>query len=277
VGMKLALHDYYPFGVEQTSLLQEALEHGFDRPEPLKFTSHERDFTSGTITENTNYLDYMHARYYTSNYGRFLSPDRVLGSPRSPQSWNRYAYGVNNPVNLTDPAGLSPCPPRECPQPTPGYFDFLYESWLWSQQGPSAARRLLDARAARQFYAGLIHDETNAYRERVSDWEEVWAKCEMGDCSGVEVKGGTVMIGGVGALPKLTGMTKHALNQAISRDGTGVAAKAIADTLKNPVAVRAMSDGTTRIVGRHATVVVNELFRMVTVWARSSAGWRILP
>lgn len=33
--------------------------------------------------------------------------DPVLGSPGSPQSWNRYAYAFNDPVNYFDPGGRS--------------------------------------------------------------------------------------------------------------------------------------------------------------------------
>jgi len=47
-------------------------------------------------------------RYYSSAIGRFLSPDpyRASGGPASPQSWNRYTYVLNDPVNHRDPAGL---------------------------------------------------------------------------------------------------------------------------------------------------------------------------
>jgi hypothetical protein len=45
-------------------------------------------------------------RFYRSNQGRFLSPDPVTGDLLNPQSWNRYAYVLNNPANLTDPLGL---------------------------------------------------------------------------------------------------------------------------------------------------------------------------
>lgn len=40
--------------------------------------------------------------------GRFVSPDPLLssGKPSVPQSWNRYTYCLNNPLNLTDPSGL---------------------------------------------------------------------------------------------------------------------------------------------------------------------------
>ena len=32
----------------------------------------------------------------------------------SPQSWNRYLYVENNPVNLIDPSGLKTCFEAEC-------------------------------------------------------------------------------------------------------------------------------------------------------------------
>jgi RHS repeat-associated protein len=51
-------------------------------------------------------LYYLRARYYDPATGRFLSRDPFLGFPASPQSQNRYAYNVDDPVNLTDPYGL---------------------------------------------------------------------------------------------------------------------------------------------------------------------------
>ncbi len=45
------------------------------------------------------------ARYYDSSMGRFCSADPVGGQPGDPQSWNRYPYARNDPVNLTDPSG----------------------------------------------------------------------------------------------------------------------------------------------------------------------------
>jgi hypothetical protein len=38
--------------------------------------------------------------------GRFMSPDPIAGNVMNPQSWNRYAYVLNNPVRFTDPHGL---------------------------------------------------------------------------------------------------------------------------------------------------------------------------
>src|SRR5262249_15468976 len=45
-------------------------------------------------------------RYHNSALARWMSADPVSGNVFNPQSWNRYAYGLNNPSNLVDPAGL---------------------------------------------------------------------------------------------------------------------------------------------------------------------------
>jgi RHS repeat-associated protein len=62
------------------------------------FTSYERDAESGN--------DYAVFRYNVNRLGRFASPDPLGGSPSDPQSLDRYAYVLNDPVNLVDPLGL---------------------------------------------------------------------------------------------------------------------------------------------------------------------------
>lgn len=59
--------------------------------------------------------------------GRFTSADPLLvsGRPGSPQSWNRYAYVMNNPGRLVDPTGMETLPvvdsdeDQQTPQQTP--------------------------------------------------------------------------------------------------------------------------------------------------------------
>jgi len=48
---------------------------------------------------------YYGARYYDPALGMFLSPDTVVPEPGNPQSLNRYAYVLNNPLRYTDPTG----------------------------------------------------------------------------------------------------------------------------------------------------------------------------
>ena len=47
----------------------------------------------------------MNARYYMPEVGRFISPDTIVPEPGNPQSFNRYAYALNNPIKYNDPSG----------------------------------------------------------------------------------------------------------------------------------------------------------------------------
>jgi len=104
---ELGRHDYFPFGNEQTSMTQESVN--FDqRPEPAKFAGHQRHYLSYWNIENTDTLDYMHARFYNPTLGRFLSVDPAMDLEEimhEPQLWNRYSYVGNNPMKFTDPDG----------------------------------------------------------------------------------------------------------------------------------------------------------------------------
>jgi RHS repeat-associated protein len=64
------------------------------------YTGHEYDEKSGLIN--------MSARWYNSSNGRFITQDTYQGDIYTPQSLNRYAYVMNNPVNMWDPTGHVP-------------------------------------------------------------------------------------------------------------------------------------------------------------------------
>jgi RHS repeat-associated protein len=70
---------------------------------PEAFIGQDGDFTLGASTY------YFPERQYRSSQGRWLSPDPAgsgAADPSNPQSWNRYAYVLNNPLRATDPDGL---------------------------------------------------------------------------------------------------------------------------------------------------------------------------
>jgi RHS repeat-associated protein len=100
-GRVVSRHDYAPYGEE---LFQGRTGEYQQDSVRQQFTGQERDKESG--------LDYFDARYYSSTQGRFTSIDPLAASglPGRPQSWNRYAYVLNNPLNLVDPTGMVDCP-----------------------------------------------------------------------------------------------------------------------------------------------------------------------
>lgn len=75
----------------------------------LSFTDEHQDTVNGGWT--TNLYDFM-LREYRTAHGRWTSPDPVgLGAvdPTNPQSWNRYAYVLNNPLAMIDLLGDDGC------------------------------------------------------------------------------------------------------------------------------------------------------------------------
>ncbi len=102
-GDVVSRRDFFPFGEEidanassgRAGIAEYNEETGF----PQLFTGKERDEESG--------LDYFGARYMSSAWGRFTSPDEPFADQdeSDPQSWNLYSYVRNNPLIFTDPTG----------------------------------------------------------------------------------------------------------------------------------------------------------------------------
>ena len=65
----------------------------------MKFATYTRDSSTG--------LDYADQRFYTSQFGRFMSADRFNRAPKvnDSGSWNKYSYTSGDPVNRVDRQG----------------------------------------------------------------------------------------------------------------------------------------------------------------------------
>jgi RHS repeat-associated protein len=65
----------------------------------IKFATYTRDSSTG--------LDYADQRFYTSQFGRFMSADRshLNVGLNVPGSWNKYSYVNGDPINGYDPTG----------------------------------------------------------------------------------------------------------------------------------------------------------------------------
>jgi len=92
--------DYWPFGMEigtaDTAVRTAGLGFVMDGRMRVKFTGQGRDEGTG--------LDYFGARYMSGAMGRFVSADAPFADQfvENPQSWNRYSYVRNNPLNAVD-------------------------------------------------------------------------------------------------------------------------------------------------------------------------------
>jgi len=74
----------------------------------VSFTGQETDTTPATANGTTPAMYDFLLRKYSPTQSRWLSPDPAglaAVDMTNPQSWNRYAYALNNPMALIDPFG----------------------------------------------------------------------------------------------------------------------------------------------------------------------------
>ncbi|HYC61224.1 MAG TPA: RHS repeat-associated core domain-containing protein [Thermoanaerobaculia bacterium] len=182
-------HDYLPFGEEiSTGVNGRTASRGYATFDGVRqqFTGYERDHEIS--------LDYARARYYANAQGRFISVDPLMasGQPRTPQSWNRYAYVTNNPLRWTDPSGLSREDPQDgtAPQPIdqePG----KYSTPIYDEEGNIVGWDCDDRCAQREEHDRFVHDLSilteflRAAFERTMPFAEAWFKATVdGDFDG---------------------------------------------------------------------------------------------
>lgn len=104
-GNVIARRDFMPFGEELRAGIggrSESLKYSTIGSDNIRkrFTGYDKDDETG--------LDFAEARMYQNKHGRFTAPDPLLASASAlnPQTYNRYTYTGNNPINYTDPDGL---------------------------------------------------------------------------------------------------------------------------------------------------------------------------
>lgn len=92
-GFKKELIEYEPFG-------QESRHEKYGSSEEVAWY-----YFTGKKTDDESGLIYFGARYYDPSLGRFITPDTIVQAASNPQTFNRYTYCNNNPVNYVDPDG----------------------------------------------------------------------------------------------------------------------------------------------------------------------------
>jgi RHS repeat-associated protein len=183
---------------------------------------------------------YLRARYFDPASGQFLSRDAAVSVTRSP-----YGYVSGNPLNATDPSGLGGVDDAELQGGVPVFGISEVEAEMAQRDAIGEARSMQEDAQA-QAEADAATYEANSAEE-----------CAQAS-----------------AQAEIRGYTRHGLNQAISREGVGVAPRAIYDAVNNPLKVVPQGNGTTMYVGSDATVVLNESGQVVTTWPNNSSGFR---
>ena len=94
-------------------------------------------YNAESYNPNTG-LEFLRARYYNANQGRFFQEDTYLGDITDPLTLNRYAYVKNSPLNYVDPSGHDPRDEFDSPSnylPNEGDIEFLgpelYEKFVY--------------------------------------------------------------------------------------------------------------------------------------------------
>ena len=91
-GGKFAEQRYHPWGDTRFS--------SGTTPTARRYTGQIEDAAIG--------LYFYNARYYDPLLGRFIQADTIIPNPANPQSLNRYAYVLNNPLKYVDYNGHNP-------------------------------------------------------------------------------------------------------------------------------------------------------------------------
>lgn len=92
LGTAIGSFEYYPYGEPKFAYGCHASNEGF----------------AGKTFDAESSLQYFDARFLSNNLSRFTSCDPLVASGKSdsPQSWNRYSYTQNSPLNFVDPNGM---------------------------------------------------------------------------------------------------------------------------------------------------------------------------
>ncbi len=103
-------------------------------------SSQEKRFAKLQHRDSETSLDPTRFRMFSSTQGRWLSPDpagKRAAKPANPQSWNRYAYVLNNACNGVDPLGLfapGPCLDPNAPGCGDPFLDLFFLQILFEDR-----------------------------------------------------------------------------------------------------------------------------------------------
>ena len=145
---------------------------------------------AGEHTDQTG-LQFLRARYYSSQLGRFLTRDTYPGTPLQPASLNIYSYGLNNPVLYNDPSGHYVCAgynekwgAQTCYDKVNGWLDYLYK--YGGDEGESLVKQFMEADGK---YPVRIEFVSSVPGGAVAQANPLYNMIKVSLNSGIDVKG----------------------------------------------------------------------------------------
>ena len=280
-GNSVASYTYDPYGklLTATGTLAEK--------NPLRYRGYYYDSETGFY--------YVSSRYYDPEIGRWINADdaEYLGADGSVLSYNLFAYCMNNPVNRTDAEGNWSLP--NWAKVAIGAVALAGAVALTVATGGGAAAvavgvaKVVGSVAVSTAVSAGVGYLNNGKQGAIDGACNGFMFGSLSACGGAALKYVSSAANKASAATSLsepkkvantiTGYTKHGLNQAIGRNGVGVKPSAILDAVRNPVDVVTKIDKLGRIStqyrGAQSTVVLNEIGKVVSCWAKSSKYWRI--
>lgn len=246
-------------------------------------------------------LDYFGARYYSGAQGRFTSPDEPFADqdPADPQSWNLYTYGLNNPLRYTDPDGRAHWDETnsyvgdkdgECQKVGGGTLCWSGKNQQWeappppppaiiaadlnplNNRAPLAFQGFVNLflngqvqRGSTQMAAGLLPSALLSLGAARFGGQQLFQGYKAAEEATFAARGLTTTtvfnVGGGVVNGETTGMTNHALSQALVR---GVTRHEIAEALTH--VAKGTGGSVLKFIGNGAEVRVNQITgKIVTV------------
>ena len=253
---------------------------------PLRYRGYYHDSETGFY--------YLQSRYYDPATRRFINADVYASTDsRDAVSCNMFAYCNNNPVNRTDAEGNWSLP--NWAKVAIGAVALAGAVALTVATGGGAAAvavgvaKVVGSVAVSTAVSAGVGYLNNGKQGSIDGACNGFMFGSLSACGGAALKyvssaANKASVATSLSEPKtvantITGYTKHGLNQAIGRNGVWVKPSAILDAVRNPVDVVTKIDKLGRIStqyrGAQSTVVLNELGKVVSCWAKSSKYWRI--
>lgn len=186
---------------------------------------------TGHVSDAATGLSQMQQRYMDPQLGVFLSVDPVTAYEQPVGQFNRYRYANGNPYRFTDPDG------RQAAE------RFVEQHRKDMEAGNGDVYKPLQPVAIAVTGVMLAPVVAEVGMAALANPAAVATAAEIG--------AGAAGVTGTGAVAgRITGYTKHGLNQAISRDGgRGVSPKAILSAVREPLKVAEQAGGKTVYTG----------------------------